>query len=185
MGNLFIFYLSASGLQHADRWPSTPFSACPIGKLRSVPGLPPVKTKIPPPGLFQRWDPRIARYDSRVLAPGARRRTHTAGTTEASLLGLLDVRNHASKIQNEAIEVNVPITPGSGATVRERVILRQSSCSARHVRQMPHKSKNACGPKDKSGTNPWPIGQLKPGLKVSSKGDLSNVLYFHLGAPQR
>jgi hypothetical protein len=28
------------------------------------------------------------------LAPGARRRTHTAGTTEASPLGLLDVRNH-------------------------------------------------------------------------------------------
>jgi hypothetical protein len=32
------------------------------------------------------------------LAPGARRRTHTAGTTEASLLGLLDVGNHGMKI---------------------------------------------------------------------------------------
>ena len=31
------------------------------------------------------------------LAPGARRRRHTAGTTEASLLGLLDVGNHGFK----------------------------------------------------------------------------------------
>jgi len=30
-----------------------------------------------------------------VQPPGARRRTRTAGTTEAGLLGLLDVRNHA------------------------------------------------------------------------------------------
>ena len=61
--------------------------------------------KIPPPEFFQRWDSRIARYDSRVLAPGARRRTHTAGTTKASLLGLLDVENHVSKVQKEVFEV--------------------------------------------------------------------------------
>ncbi len=40
------------------------------------------------------------------LAPGARRRTHTAGTTEASLLGLLDVENHILRVQKGAFEVN-------------------------------------------------------------------------------
>ena len=40
------------------------------------------------------------------LAPGARRRTHTAGTTEASLLGLLDVEHHGSKVQKGEFEVN-------------------------------------------------------------------------------
>ena len=30
--------------------------------------------------------------------PGARRHTHTAGTTEASLLGLLDVETHAIRV---------------------------------------------------------------------------------------
>jgi hypothetical protein len=40
------------------------------------------------------------------LAPGARRRTHTAGTTEASLLGLLDVEHHDSKVQKGVFEVN-------------------------------------------------------------------------------
>ena len=40
------------------------------------------------------------------LAPGARRRAHTAGTTEASLLGLLDVGNHAIKVQKGEPEVN-------------------------------------------------------------------------------
>ena len=42
------------------------------------------------------------------LAPGARRRTHTAGTTEASLLGLLDVEHHGSKVQKGVFEVNPP-----------------------------------------------------------------------------
>ena len=42
------------------------------------------------------------------LAPGARRRTHTAGTTEAGLLGLLDVEHHLSKVQKGVFEVNVP-----------------------------------------------------------------------------
>jgi hypothetical protein len=32
------------------------------------------------------------------LAPGARRRRRTAGTTEASLLGLLDVKIHRIRI---------------------------------------------------------------------------------------
>jgi len=43
------------------------------------------------------------------LAPGARRRTHTAGTTEASLLGLLDVGNHLMRVQKRRFEVNVAI----------------------------------------------------------------------------
>ena len=34
------------------------------------------KIKIPPPGCFRRWDSRIARYDSRVLA-SRRQKTHT------------------------------------------------------------------------------------------------------------
>ena len=42
------------------------------------------------------------------LAPGARRRTHTAGTTEAGLLGLLDVEHHRSKVQKGVFEVNAP-----------------------------------------------------------------------------
>jgi hypothetical protein len=41
------------------------------------------------------------------LAPGARRRTHTAGTTEASLLSLLDVEIHLMRVQKWALEVNV------------------------------------------------------------------------------
>lgn len=43
------------------------------------------------------------------LAPGARRRTRTAGTTETSLLGLLDVENHGLKVQKGVFEVNVAI----------------------------------------------------------------------------
>jgi hypothetical protein len=43
------------------------------------------------------------------LAPGARRRTHTAGTTDASLLGLLDVGNHGIKVQNGSSKVNEAI----------------------------------------------------------------------------
>ena len=46
------------------------------------------------------------------LAPGARRRTHTAGTTEASLLGLLDVEHHGSKVQKGVFEVNAPFAAG-------------------------------------------------------------------------
>ena len=42
------------------------------------------------------------------LSPGARRRTHTAGTTETSLLGLLDVEHHDSKVQKGVFEVNAP-----------------------------------------------------------------------------
>ena len=42
------------------------------------------------------------------LAPGARRRTHTAGTTEASLLSLLDVEHHDPKVQKGVFEVNAP-----------------------------------------------------------------------------
>jgi len=40
------------------------------------------------------------------LAPGARRRTDTAGTTEASLLGLLDVENHTGRLSKQGEEVN-------------------------------------------------------------------------------
>ena len=40
------------------------------------------------------------------MAPGARRRTHTAGTTEAGLLGLLDVGNHEIRVLKECFEVN-------------------------------------------------------------------------------
>jgi hypothetical protein len=43
------------------------------------------------------------------LAPGARRRTSTAGTTEASLLGLLDVGNHLIRVQKRNFEVNAAI----------------------------------------------------------------------------
>jgi len=39
-------------------------------------------------------------------APGARRHTHAAGTTDASLLGLLDVGNHKARIVNHGSEVN-------------------------------------------------------------------------------
>jgi hypothetical protein len=45
------------------------------------------------------------------LAPGARRRTHTAGTTEAGLLGLLDVKKHAAKVQKRRWEVNRALQP--------------------------------------------------------------------------
>jgi hypothetical protein len=48
------------------------------------------------------------------LVPGARRRTHTAGTTEASLLGLLDVGNHDTKIQKRTFEVNPDIASVMG-----------------------------------------------------------------------
>jgi hypothetical protein len=48
------------------------------------------------------------------LAPGARRRTHTAGTTEASLLGLLDVENHRLRVQNDSPKVNEAIEEGGG-----------------------------------------------------------------------
>jgi len=44
------------------------------------------------------------------LAPGARRRTHTAGTTEASLLSLLDVETHSFRVQKGALEVNCYLT---------------------------------------------------------------------------
>ena len=43
------------------------------------------------------------------LGPGARRRTHTAGTTEASLLGLLDVGNHGIRVLKPGPEVNAAI----------------------------------------------------------------------------
>jgi len=43
------------------------------------------------------------------LAPGARRRTHTAGTTEASLLGLLDDGNHGIRVLKPGSEVNAAI----------------------------------------------------------------------------
>jgi hypothetical protein len=46
------------------------------------------------------------------LAPGARRRTHTAGTTDASLLGLLDGENHRFKVQNGRSKVNEAIVSG-------------------------------------------------------------------------
>ena len=47
------------------------------------------------------------------LAPGARRRTHTAGTTEASLLGLLDVGNHDIKVLNQGSEVKAAFGSGT------------------------------------------------------------------------
>ena len=59
--------------------------------------------------MFRRWDSRIARYGSRVLVPGARRRTHTAGTTEASLLGLLDVGNHRLRVLKGYADVNLSL----------------------------------------------------------------------------
>jgi hypothetical protein len=43
------------------------------------------------------------------LAPGARRRRHTAGTTEASLLGLLDVGNHRFRVLNGRAHVNLSL----------------------------------------------------------------------------
>jgi hypothetical protein len=46
------------------------------------------------------------------LAPGARRRTHTAGTTEAGLLGLLDVGNHEIKVLKGDSEVNPSFVSG-------------------------------------------------------------------------
>ena len=49
------------------------------------------------------------------LAPGARRRTHTAGTTEAGLLGLLDVEQHLSKVQKGVFEVNAPFVAGTAS----------------------------------------------------------------------
>jgi hypothetical protein len=51
------------------------------------------------------------------LAPGARRRTHTAGTTEASLLGLLDVGFHGTRILKQGEEVNMtfPTSADAGA----------------------------------------------------------------------
>jgi hypothetical protein len=45
-------------------------------------------------------------------APGARRRTHTAGTTEAGLLGLLDVGNHEIKVLKQGSEVNAAFGKG-------------------------------------------------------------------------
>jgi hypothetical protein len=55
------------------------------------------------------------------LAPGARRRRHTAGTTEASLLGLLDVGNHRVRVQNGRTKVNEVIGRGSGL-FRDRLL---------------------------------------------------------------
>src|SRR6267154_3791951 len=55
------------------------------------------KRKIPPPERVWRWDSRIARFMIRYLElqpPGARRHKCTAGTTETSLHGLLDVVIH-------------------------------------------------------------------------------------------
>ena len=52
------------------------------------------------------------------LAPGARRRTHTAGTTEASLLGLLDVENHILRVQKGAFEVNCYLATVSDSVKR-------------------------------------------------------------------
>ena len=46
------------------------------------------------------------------IAPGARRRTHTAGTTEAGLLGLLDVGNHDIKVLKHGSEVNAAFARG-------------------------------------------------------------------------
>jgi hypothetical protein len=60
-------------------------------------------------GLFRRWDSRITQFDSRVLVPRARRQTDTAGTTETSLLGLLDVEIHGSSVLKGDCEVNAGV----------------------------------------------------------------------------
>jgi hypothetical protein len=54
------------------------------------------------------------------LAPGARRRTHTAGTTEASLLGLLDVGIHGRRVLKQGGEVNTTFCAAQQAA--EKVI---------------------------------------------------------------
>src|SRR5258706_7095106 len=64
------------------------------------------KRKIPPPERVWRWDSRIARFMIRYLEfqpPGARRHTCTAGTTETSLHGLLDVVIHTEATLREKI----------------------------------------------------------------------------------
>jgi len=80
-----------------------------LDRLHSVPGIFAPKTKthrqIASGGGFLELLVMILEY----LAPGARRRTHTAGTTEASLLGLLDVGNHLMRVQKRRFEVNVAI----------------------------------------------------------------------------
>ena len=79
------------------------------------------------------------------LAPGARRRTHTAGTTEASLLGLLDVENHRLRVQNDSPKVNEAIEEGEAGngTPSNRIFVHYRSevtgsfvrdCSAPRIR---------------------------------------------------
>src|SRR5216683_6753976 len=46
------------------------------------------------------------------MAPGARRHTRTAGTTEAGLLGLLDVGNHEIRVQKDGSKVNATFAAG-------------------------------------------------------------------------
>ena len=81
-----------------------------LDRLHSVPGILAPKTKnhrqIASGGGILELLVMILEY----LAPGARRRTHTAGTTEeASLLGLLDVGNHLIRVQKRRFEVNAAI----------------------------------------------------------------------------
>ena len=57
------------------------------------------------------WLAMILEY----LAPSARRRTHTAGTTEAGLLGLLDVGNHEIRVLKPPPDVNLTLVPNVGS----------------------------------------------------------------------
>src|ERR1019366_5307966 len=97
------------------------------------------KRKIPPPERSWRWDSRIARFMIRYLElqpPGARRHTHTAGTTEAGLLGLLDIAVHDPKTLLEETP-NVNSNQFSNANCVRRLVLAGTSSSIFHRLPVP------------------------------------------------
>jgi hypothetical protein len=61
------------------------------------------------------------------LAPGARRRTRAAGTTEASLLGLLDGEIHGRRILKQGEEVNTTFRREGGPGSYENGTLPRAS----------------------------------------------------------
>jgi hypothetical protein len=62
-------------------------------------------------------------------APGARRRTHTAGATEAGPLGLLDVGNHELKVLKQGSQVNASFASGTaGIGYIKSGTFRKSHC---------------------------------------------------------
>jgi hypothetical protein len=61
------------------------------------------------------------------LAPCARRRTHAAGTTEASLLGLLDVGFHGTRVLKQGEEVNTAFPMQACGAYKNRGLPRASS----------------------------------------------------------